>query len=132
MARINRREVLAEGEIQVVHCVNRCVRRGFLCGTDELTGQNYEHRREWIRNRLEFLAAVFGIDILGFSVMSNPAINYRGNDLILRHRSAIRLASSEVGLMWSKTGLTKRLHVAGGTCFRLLVTKMVRLPNLPI
>ena len=71
MARINRREVLADGEIQVVHCVNRCVRRGFLCGTDELTGQNYEHRREWIRNRLEFLAGIFAIDILGFSVMSN-------------------------------------------------------------
>ena len=47
MARVNRREVLAEGEIQVVHCVNRCVRRGFLCGTDELTGKDYEHRRQW-------------------------------------------------------------------------------------
>jgi REP element-mobilizing transposase RayT len=71
MARVNRREVLAEGEIQVVHCVNRCVRRGFLCGTDDLTGQNYEHRRQWIRNRIEFLAGIFGIDVLGFSVMSN-------------------------------------------------------------
>lgn len=30
MARVNRREVLSDGEIQVVHCVNRCVRRGFL------------------------------------------------------------------------------------------------------
>ena len=27
MARVNRLEVLAEGEIKVVHCVNRCVRR---------------------------------------------------------------------------------------------------------
>jgi len=129
VARINRREVLANGEIQVVHCVNRCVRRGFLCGTDELTGQNYEHRREWIRNRLEFLAGSFGIDILGVSVMSNPAINYCDKDLILPHRSAIRLASSEVGLMWCKTGRTRRLHVTGGTCFRLVVTKMVRLRN---
>jgi len=47
------------------------VRRGCLCGITELTGQTYEHRREWIRNRLEFLAGIFGIDILGFSVMSN-------------------------------------------------------------
>ena len=47
MARVNRREVLAEGEIQVVHCVNRCVRRGLLCGTDKLTGKDYEHRRQW-------------------------------------------------------------------------------------
>ena len=39
MALVNRREVLAEGEIQVVQCVNRSVRRGFLCGMDELTGK---------------------------------------------------------------------------------------------
>lgn len=71
MARANRREVLAEGEVQVVHCVNRCVRRGFLCGDDPISGQNYDHRRQWIRNRLEFLASVFGIEVLGFSVMSN-------------------------------------------------------------
>ena len=71
MARVNRREVLADGEIQVVHCVNRCVRRGFLCGVDDLTGKNYEHRRQWMRNRLEFLSGLFGIDVIGFSVMSN-------------------------------------------------------------
>jgi hypothetical protein len=46
MARVNRREVLWDGEIQVVHCVNRCVRRGVLCGVDELTGNNYENRRQ--------------------------------------------------------------------------------------
>ena len=71
MARVNRREVLAEGDVQVVHCINRCVRRGFLCGDDPVTGQNYDHRRQWIRNRLEFLGGVFGIELLGFSVMSN-------------------------------------------------------------
>ena len=27
MARRNRRDVLVDGEIQIVHCVNRCVRR---------------------------------------------------------------------------------------------------------
>ena len=38
LARTNRRDVLAAGEIQVVHCVNRCVRRAYLCGHDPLTG----------------------------------------------------------------------------------------------
>ena len=32
MARVNRREVLADGEVQVVHCINRCVRRMPLRG----------------------------------------------------------------------------------------------------
>ena len=95
MARINRREVLSEGEIQVVHCVNRCVRRGFLCGSDPLTGNDYEHRREWIRNRLEFLAGIFGIDVLGFSVMSN-------------HLHAILRNRSDVVKDWSDEEIARR------------------------
>ena len=71
MARTNRRDVLAAGEIQVVHCVNRCVRRAYLCGQDPFTVTDYEHRRELIRQRLEFLAGTMGIDILGYAVMSN-------------------------------------------------------------
>ena len=34
MPRVNRREIVADGEIQVFHVVNRCVRRTHLCGRD--------------------------------------------------------------------------------------------------
>ncbi len=71
MARSNRRDVLADSEVQVVHCINRCVRRAYLCGQDPLTGTNYEHRRELIRHRLEFLAGIMGVEVLGYAVMSN-------------------------------------------------------------
>jgi len=53
------------------HCVARCVRRAFLCGTDHLTGENYEHRREWIVTKMKSLTTIFSMDICAYAVMSN-------------------------------------------------------------
>ena len=66
-----RREIVPSDEVGVYHCTARCVRRAFLCGVDSYSGQDYEHRREWIRQRLEHLASIFAIDICVYTVMSN-------------------------------------------------------------
>jgi putative transposase len=62
-------QIVSADEVGVYHCVARCVRRAFLCGLDVESGHDYDHRKEWIRERLEELAADFAI--CGYAVMSN-------------------------------------------------------------
>ena len=58
----------AEG---VYHICSRCVRRAWLCGTDQQTGLNFDHRRQWLEDRILKLTATFAVDLYGYAVMSN-------------------------------------------------------------
>ena len=96
MARQARGQVINPAEVQVVHAVQRCVRRAFLCGFDSHSGKSYEHRRGWIRDRLEVLAGQFGIDCLTYSVMHNHL------HVILRSRPDVveNWSDKEVARRW--------------------------------
>ena len=96
MARQNRCDAIDESTVGVYHCINRCVRRAFLCGEDPVSGNNYDHRKDWIQRRLEFLAGQFAIDVIGFSVMSNHF------HTILRNRPDVvaSWSDSEVARRW--------------------------------
>ena len=53
------------------HCISRVVRRAFLCGFDKTTQQDFEHRRQWMLDRLAEIEAAFCIDVCSYAIMSN-------------------------------------------------------------
>lgn len=71
MARTPRGDVFDPSEIAIAHVMQRCVRRCFLMGRDPESGRNYNHRKQWLEDRLKHFAAYFGIDLLCFSILSN-------------------------------------------------------------
>ena len=96
MARQNRSEVFDPDKVSIMHCINRAVRRAMLCGVDKFSGKSYEHRRDWIKNRLIYLARFYGIDVLGYAIMGNHL------HCILRNRP-------DVVATWSDEEVARRI-----------------------
>ena len=93
----SRKTLIAVESTPYYHCVARCVRRAFLCGIDTLTGQNYEHRRAWLEDRLLELPKVFAIDIAAYAIMSN-------------HYHVILHINTERAKSWSDYEIVERWH----------------------
>ena len=79
----------------IIACSGSCAGRSSACGVDSLSSRSYEHRRDWIRDRLEALAGLFGVEIAAFAVMSNHV------HVILRNRP-------DVVALWSDHEVARR------------------------
>jgi len=130
-----RKNCIAIEDTPYYHCIGRCVRRAFLCGKDEFSGQNYEHRRQWVVDRLELLSSAFAIDLCSYAVMSNhyhlvlrlsPETSthwsqseviepwqklFSGGPLVKRYQSGEALSNSQRVMLDTQTELWReRLH----------------------
>jgi REP element-mobilizing transposase RayT len=68
---VARRTIVSLDDTPYYHCISRCVRRAFLCGEDAYSGQDFNHRRQWLVDRLTLQASLFGIDICAYAIMAN-------------------------------------------------------------
>ena len=66
-----RKNLISLQDTPYYHCVARCVRRAWLWGTDDFSGKDYSHRKQWVIDRLQQLTGIFTIDICAYAVMSN-------------------------------------------------------------
>ncbi len=79
------------------HLISRCVRRAYLCGEDAYTKQSYEHRRQWMVDRIRFLTSIFAIDVAAYAVMSN-------------HYHLVVYVDESEAMAWSDEEVCERWH----------------------
>ena len=80
------------------HCVSRCVRRAWLCGEDRESGRSYEHRRQWVEDRIGELAEIFAVSVWGYAVMSN----HLHVVVQMIPQAAAQWSADEVAARWSR------------------------------
>jgi REP element-mobilizing transposase RayT len=95
---ISRKQQICLEQTPYYHCISRCVRRAFLCGEDELTGRSYEHRRDWIVEKLKQLDEIFSISICAYAVMHN----HTHTVVKIDRESALKWSDDEVISRWTK------------------------------
>jgi REP element-mobilizing transposase RayT len=85
------------------HCINRCVRRSWLCGFDTYTKKSFEHRKPWVEKRVLELGNILACGIYAYAVMSNHLHLVVQMSPMARDWSAIEVATRWVKLDLAQT-----------------------------
>ena len=108
---IPRYQLLPEGQDGQFHCVSRCIRRAFFCGSDLYSNQNYDHRKVWIKERLKTLASGFAIDVVAYAIMENHLHTL----LWVRREKALSWTDQDVARRWLTICPVRRDATGGPT-----------------
>ncbi len=92
-----RKQLISLADTPYYHCISRCVRRAFLCGEDKNTGQNFDHRRGWVEDKLLSLSQIFAIEVCAYAVMSN-------------HSHLVLFVDENTAKAWSTQEVIERWH----------------------
>ena len=92
-----RKALISLSDTPFYHCMSRCVRRAFLCGVDDYSGVNYEHRRDWLEDKLHQTADAFAIKLCAYAVMNN-------------HYHVVLNVRSDVAAQWTNYEVVERWH----------------------
>ncbi|MCP4254170.1 MAG: transposase [Candidatus Scalindua sp.] len=94
----SRESLISLSDTPYYHCISRCVRRAFLCGEDRFSGQSFEHRRQWVVERIRYLTDVFSIEVGAYAILSN----HYHIVLYVNEREIEDCSDSEICERWSR------------------------------
>jgi hypothetical protein len=91
-----RKDIIVKDKNERYHINCRCVQKAWLLGTDPDTGHDYNHRKDWIPDKLKYYQKIFCIDLGAYAVMDNHF------HIIIENRIdlANKLTDEEVVFRW--------------------------------
>ncbi len=92
-----RKMIVSVDDTPFYHCMSRCVRRAFLCGTDHYSGNDYEHRREWLEHKLHDVSNIFAIRLCAYAIMSS-------------HYHVVLHIRTDIAQSWTDKEVIERWH----------------------
>ncbi|CAM4132720.1 transposase [Vibrio neonatus] len=92
-----RKQLVSIDATPYYHCVSRCVRQSYLCGHDYKKRTCYNHRKQWVEQKLIALTYCYCIDVCAYAIMSN----HYHLVLYINKNKALALSQLEVVERWS-------------------------------